>query len=75
MTPAQALSQLLQGSGMTYRFVDANTVTIGAPSNNLIKTADSGQNSQPQPGGKGQMTPKVSCSDGILPTLLMTNGH
>ena len=38
MTAAQALSQLLQGSGMAYRFVDGSTVTI-EPSSNFKKTA------------------------------------
>ncbi|NOU20195.1 MAG: TonB-dependent receptor, partial [Methyloglobulus sp.] len=38
MTAAQALSQLLQGSGMAYRFVDGGTVTI-EPSSNFKKTA------------------------------------
>ncbi|NOU44222.1 MAG: TonB-dependent receptor [Methyloglobulus sp.] len=38
MTPPQALTQLLQGSGMTYRFVDGGTVTIEPPSN-FKKTA------------------------------------
>ncbi len=31
-TPAQALSRLLTGSGLTYRFTSANTVTIESPS-------------------------------------------
>jgi iron complex outermembrane recepter protein len=60
MTPAQALSQLLQGSGMAYRFVDAKTVTIEAPSNNLIKTAATEHNSEPQTNSEGQMMPKVT---------------
>jgi iron complex outermembrane recepter protein len=60
MTAAQALSQLLQGSGMTYRFVDANTVTIVPPSSNFIKTAGTGQDTEPQTGGEGQVMPKVT---------------
>jgi iron complex outermembrane recepter protein len=60
MTPAQALSQLLQDSGMTYRFVDAKTVTIDAPSSNLIKTASTGQVAEPQTNSEGQMMPKVT---------------
>lgn len=60
MTPAQALSRLLQGSGMSYRFVDANTVTIESPSGNLIKTADTADNPATQSGGEGQMMPKVT---------------
>ncbi len=60
MTPAQALSQLLQGSGMTYRFVDAKTVTIDPPPNNLIKTANTVQNHEPQSSGDGQTMPKVT---------------
>ena len=37
-TPAQALSKLLQGSGMTYRFVDAKTVTIEPLPGHAVKT-------------------------------------
>lgn len=60
MTHAQALSQLLQGSGITYRFVDANTVTIESPSGNLIKTANETDNPATQTGGEGQVMPKVT---------------
>jgi iron complex outermembrane recepter protein len=59
-TTAQALSQLLQGSGMTYRFVDANTVTIEPPPSNFIKTANAEDNQGTQTGGEGQMMPKVT---------------
>jgi iron complex outermembrane recepter protein len=59
MTPAQALSQLLQGSGMTYRFVDAKTVTVEAPNPNLIKTAATVQNSEPQSSSNTTL-PKVT---------------
>ena len=38
MTPAKALSRLLQGSGMTYRFVDAKTVTIEQLPGHTVKT-------------------------------------
>ena len=57
MTPAQGLSLLLQGSGMTYRFVDAKTVTVEAPDANFRKTAAT--NESPT-GGEGQMMPKVT---------------
>lgn len=60
MTPAQALSQMLEGSGMTYRFVDAKTVTVESPNPNFIKTAATGQNSEPQTNSEGQMMPKVT---------------
>jgi iron complex outermembrane recepter protein len=59
MTTAQALSQLLQGSGMDYRFVDAGTVTIDTPDANLIKTAEISENTEAQSGSEGQMMPKV----------------
>ena len=40
MTSVQALTRLLQGSGMTYRFGDANnTVTIESPTSNFRKMA------------------------------------
>jgi iron complex outermembrane recepter protein len=39
MTASQALNQLLQGSGMTYRFVDAKTFTIERAADNFRKTA------------------------------------
>jgi len=43
MTPAQALTRLLQGSGMTYRFVDAKTVTVEqAPTSNKPEPRSSG---------------------------------
>jgi iron complex outermembrane recepter protein len=39
MTSSQALSKLLQGSGMAYRFVDAKTVTVEPVPSNFKKTA------------------------------------
>lgn len=59
MTNTQALSQLLKGSGLGYRFVDAGTVTVDAPDGNLIKTAAVDETAQPQM-GEGQMMPKVT---------------
>jgi iron complex outermembrane receptor protein len=63
MTPTQALSQLLQGSGMTFRFVDAGTVTI-EPSGNFRKTATTPNKPEPQSSngenGDGQTLPKVT---------------
>jgi iron complex outermembrane recepter protein len=67
MTSTQALSKLLQGSGMTYRFVDANTVTIETPSGNLIKAADTGQSYEQHSGGEGQMMPKVTVESEAIP--------
>lgn len=40
MTPSQALNQLLQGSGMTFQFVDAKTVTVKQPDQPAPKAAD-----------------------------------
>jgi iron complex outermembrane receptor protein len=48
MTPSQALSRLLQESGMTYRFVDAKTVTVEPVPSNLKKTAVVDEKPQPQ---------------------------
>ena len=47
MTPDQALSRLLQQSGMTYRFVDAKTVTVEPVPSNLKKTAVVDEKPQP----------------------------
>jgi iron complex outermembrane recepter protein len=61
MTHAQALARLLQGSGMTYRFVDARTVTIEPGQGNFKKTAATPDNPEPQSnGGEGQIMPKVT---------------
>lgn len=59
MTPAQGLSRLLQGTGMTYRFVDAKTVTVEAPDANFVKTAATSETQEPQSSG-GEMMPKVT---------------
>ena len=40
MTPKQALDQLLQGSGYTYRFIDNHTVTLEKAPEQLNKKAD-----------------------------------
>lgn len=64
MTQAQALSKLLQGSGMTYRFVDAKTVTLEPVPSNFKKTAVVNEKPEPQSNkndtGDGQMMPKVT---------------
>ena len=59
MTPAQALSQLLQGSGMSYRFVDAKTVTVDTPPSNLIKTTATNETTERQD-SSGETLPKVT---------------
>ena len=59
-TPAQALSKLLQGSGMTYRFVDAKTVTVEAPPSNFRKTANTEENPEPQSSSSDTTLPKVT---------------
>jgi iron complex outermembrane recepter protein len=48
MTPAQALSKLLQDSGMTYRFVDAKTVTVESPDADFRKTPNVEELPKPQ---------------------------
>jgi iron complex outermembrane recepter protein len=60
MTQAQALSQLLQGSGMTYRFVDAKTVTVEPPDAKLIKTTAVRETPELQSGGGDTTLPKVT---------------
>ncbi|NOS73891.1 MAG: TonB-dependent receptor, partial [Methyloglobulus sp.] len=60
MTPAQALARLLQGSGMTYRFVDAKTVTVEAPDANFRKTANVEEKPEPQSSGSDATLPKVT---------------
>jgi iron complex outermembrane recepter protein len=60
MTSAQALSQLLQGSGMTYRFVDARTVTIDQPDANFRKTAATPDQPEAQTSGGDTTLPKVT---------------
>ncbi|NOU20666.1 MAG: TonB-dependent receptor [Methyloglobulus sp.] len=59
MTPAQALSRLLQGSGMSYRFVDAKTVTVEQPDANFRKTANVDEKPESQSGGDATL-PKVT---------------
>jgi iron complex outermembrane recepter protein len=63
-TPTQALSKLLQGSGMTYRFVDTKTVTIEPTSGDLIKTA--ADNPPAQTGAEGQTMPKVTVEADVM---------
>jgi iron complex outermembrane recepter protein len=61
MTSSQALTRLLQGSELIYRFVDAKTVTVEAPDANLIKTAATNEAQEPTlSGSKGQTLPKVT---------------
>ncbi|NOS74062.1 MAG: TonB-dependent receptor, partial [Methyloglobulus sp.] len=60
MTSAQALSKLLQGSGMTYRFVDAKTVTVEQPDANFRKTSDVEEKAEPQSSSGDTTLPKVT---------------
>ncbi len=60
MTSAQALSKLLQGSGMTYRFVDAKTVTVEQPDANFRKTTNVEETPEPQSSGSDTTLPKVT---------------
>jgi iron complex outermembrane recepter protein len=48
MTAAQALTRLLQGSGMTYRFINAKSVTLEQQPSNFRKTGNVGEKPQPQ---------------------------
>lgn len=66
MTSPQALTRLLQGSGLTYRFVDAKTVTVEAPDANLIKTAATNEAQEPtSDGSNGQSLPKVTVESDV----------
>ncbi|MDO9105927.1 MAG: TonB-dependent receptor [Methylovulum sp.] len=58
MTPAQALSTLLQGSGVTYHFIDANTVTVAAADPNFRKTGFTNETPKPQSSSETTL-PKV----------------
>ncbi|NOU22925.1 MAG: TonB-dependent receptor [Methyloglobulus sp.] len=63
MTPSQALSRLLQSSGMTYRFVDAKTVTVEPAPSNFKKTAVVDEKPEPQSNnetGSDTTLPKVT---------------
>jgi iron complex outermembrane recepter protein len=61
MTAAQALTQLLQGSGMTYRYINAHSVTLEQQPGNFSKTATTPDTPEPQSdSGEGQMMPKVT---------------
>ena len=61
MTAAQALTQLLQGSGMTFRFINAHSVTLEQQLGNFRKTATTPDNPEPQSNNsEGQVMPKVT---------------
>ncbi len=65
MTADQALTHLLQGSGMTYRFINAHSVTLEQQPGNFRKTATTPDKPEPQSSsgessGEGQMMPKVT---------------
>ncbi len=47
MTAAQALTRLLQGSGMTYRFINAHSVTLEQQPGNFKKTATTPDTPEP----------------------------
>jgi iron complex outermembrane recepter protein len=48
MTPNQALNHLLQGSGMSYHFIDTRTVTVDKQLDNLKETAVVEKKPEPQ---------------------------
>ncbi len=48
MTAGQALTRLLQGSGMTYRFINAHSVTLEQQPGNFRKTGNGEDKPQPQ---------------------------
>jgi iron complex outermembrane recepter protein len=61
MTVNQALTRLLQGSGITYHFIDARTVALKRLPANLIKTGNTENPPERQSnGGEGQVMPKVT---------------
>ncbi|MFA5984063.1 MAG: TonB-dependent receptor [Methylococcaceae bacterium] len=61
MTPEQALSRLLQDSGMTFYFVDSNTVTLETPKQYFRKTTN--QEELPKPESHN--------NDATLPTVIV----
>ncbi len=69
MTSTQALSNLLQDSGMAYRFVDAKTVTVEQPDTNFRKTANVEEVPEPQSSSDTTL-PKVTveAEAGYAPT-------
>ncbi|MBK8815584.1 MAG: TonB-dependent receptor plug domain-containing protein [Methylococcaceae bacterium] len=61
MTAAQALTKLLHGSGMTYRFINAHSITLEQQPGSFRKTATTPDNPEPQStNGEGQVMPTVS---------------
>ncbi len=61
MTADQALTRLLQGSGMTFRFINAHSVTLEQQPDNFRKTAATPDNPEPQSSSdEGQIMPKVT---------------
>jgi iron complex outermembrane recepter protein len=61
MTAAQALTQLLQSSGMTYRYINAHSITLEQQPGSFRKTATTPENPEPQSSsGEGQIMPKVT---------------
>lgn len=61
MTAAQALTQLLQGSGMTYRYINAHSITLEQQPGSFRKTATAPENPEPQSSSEqGQIMPKVT---------------
>lgn len=65
MTAAQALTRLLQGSGMTYRFINAHSVTLEQQPGNFRKTAATPEEPQTHNSdeGESQMMPKVTVEE------------
>ncbi|NOS74059.1 MAG: TonB-dependent receptor [Methyloglobulus sp.] len=64
MTASQALTRLLQGSGMTYRFINAHSVTLEQQPSNFRETGNGEDKPQPQSNsnetGSDTTLPKVT---------------
>jgi iron complex outermembrane recepter protein len=62
MTATQALGKLLQGSGLTYRYLNAHSITLEPQPGYFRKTATTPEQPQTSNGGTGEghMMPKVT---------------
>ncbi|NOU20188.1 MAG: TonB-dependent receptor [Methyloglobulus sp.] len=60
MTSQQALGQLLNGTGITYRYLDAHTVTLTKPATKHLPAAEPVKATRPLPESSDTTLPKVT---------------
>jgi iron complex outermembrane recepter protein len=60
MTSQQALGQLLNGTGITYRYLDAHTVTLTKPATKRLPAAEPAKATRPLPESSDTTLPKVT---------------